>query len=777
MTTELLNAQNYGYLFIPETKLPKGKDEYWIRNLQAVTVIEEMTRRNLNDAEITVLKQNGCRSGNWNDVLVTDPFDPSLIWNSAFYGLVRLGKVQNKLLKHHDFCVPAGIRNSTIISCDIADDVSIQDCSHISHYIIGENCILSRVDELVTTNHAKFGNGIIKEGEEEDVRIWIDVMNEAGGRSILPFVKMMPADAYLWAAWRDDSALAEKLKEITQKTQSFLYCGEENVESAKAGIPSNQRGFYGTIGKRTVIKSCRIIKDTMIGEAAYIKGANKLKNLTILSCEDETSQIGEGVELVNGIAGYGCHIFYGAKAVRFVLGSRCSLKYGARLIHSVLGDNSTVSCCEILNNLVFPVHEQHHNNSFLIASLIEGMSNMAAGANVGSNHNSRSNDGEIRAGRGFWPGLSVTLKHNCRFASFCLIAKGNYPYELNIPLPFSLINNNVRRDRLEVMPAYFWIYNLYALERNSWKTVNRDRRLHKEQRIEAEYLAPDTTEEIINAIELLERWMAASGIKEAANLNAENSPEVYSTEPENSIINNNSHGFPLDDPEYELSSANETDILSVSGLERHSRKTVILKPRQALKAYRDMLFFYGMKTMLNYLEKHNKTVPENDMVKPRIKEWVNLGGQIVPAFRLDTLRDGIREGKIKTWEAIHAEYDTMANVYDNDRACHAWAVLAYVSGTADHTESSTHPLGTPEAFKTALEKTLQISNWITEQVYISRAKDFNDPFRSITYRNKAEMDNVAGKIENNSFIELAKENNRRFTERAEHLREKITALL
>ena len=45
----------------------------------------------------------------------------------------------------------------------------------------------------------------------------------------------------------------------------------------------NRRGYYGMIGDRTVIKNCRIIKDVNIGSDAYIKGANKLKNLTINS--------------------------------------------------------------------------------------------------------------------------------------------------------------------------------------------------------------------------------------------------------------------------------------------------------------------------------------------------------------------------------------------------------------------------------------------------------------------------------------------------------------
>src|SRR5215211_5818314 len=93
--------------------------------------------------------------------------------------------------------------------------------------------------------------------------------------------------------------------------------------------------------------------------------------------------------------------FYGVKAVRFFMASHSQLKYGARLINSYLGNNSTISCCEVLNSLIFPSHEQHHNNSFLCAALLNGQTNIAAGATIGSNHNSRGADGEMIAGRGF----------------------------------------------------------------------------------------------------------------------------------------------------------------------------------------------------------------------------------------------------------------------------------------------------------------------------------------------------------------------------------------
>ena len=135
---------------------------------------------------------------------------------------------------------------------------------------------------------------------------------------------------------------------------------------------------------------------------------------------------------------------------------------------------------------------------------------MAAGATIGSNHNSRSADGEIMAGRGFWPGLCVSLKHNSRFASFILLAKGDYPAELDIPIPFSLVSNDVSKDELVVMPAYWFLHNMYALARNSWKYIDRDRRIDKIQLLEYDYLAPDTIGEIVTALALLERFTGPS---------------------------------------------------------------------------------------------------------------------------------------------------------------------------------------------------------------------------------------------------------------------------
>ncbi|RZJ80271.1 MAG: DUF4954 family protein, partial [Chryseobacterium sp.] len=322
------SVKELGYNFVEEKYIPTGENEYYLRNSQQKTVIEY---RALSTAQLDTLVHNRNTSDNWNNILVAENFDASLVKNCKFYGLVRIGSLQPLYKEFHNLRLAVGLYNSTIISCDLGNNICIDNVNYLSHYIIAADVMIANVNELANTDNSKFGSGILKEGEDERVRTWIEVCNENGGRSILPFNGMLAGDAYMWSKYRDDDALLEKFKEFTEKQSD------------------RKRGHYGMIGERTVIKNCGIIKDVWIGTDAYLKGANKIKNVTINSDAERKSQIGEGCEMVNGIVGFGCRIFYGVKAVRFVMASHSQLKYGARLINSYLGNNSTISCCEVLN--------------------------------------------------------------------------------------------------------------------------------------------------------------------------------------------------------------------------------------------------------------------------------------------------------------------------------------------------------------------------------------------------------------------------------------------
>lgn len=675
-------VNNLGYNFIDKKFIPVGKDEYHLRYKHNKTGIEY---RKLSAHDIEALIKNRNTSDDWNKILVSENFNAELVRNCKFHGLVRIGKLEPYYLEFHNLRMPVGLYNSTIISSDIGNNVCIDNVTYLSHYIIGNEVMIANVNELATTDIAKFGNGILKDGEDEKTRVWMELCNEAGGRSVIPFNGMLAGDAWLWSKYRDDEELMRKFKEFTDERYGKL------------------RGYYGKIGDRTVIKNCKIIKDVWVGTDAYFKGANKLKNITVNSDENRTSQIGEGCELVNGIVGYGCRVFYGVKAVRFVLSSHSQLKYGARLINSYLGNNSTISCCEVLNSLIFPAHEQHHNNSFLCAAVVMGQSNMAAGATIGSNHNSRAADGEIVAGRGFWPGLCVSLKHNSKFASFTIIAKSDFPAELNIPIPFCLVSNDVANDKLIVMPGYWFMYNMYALARNEWKYIARDKRTEKIQRIEYDYLAPDTINELFDALKILEKLKCdAEG------------------------------------------------TANVSNWENTHRKTELHKVPQATLIFKELIRYYGTIQLLNHISQNKvkdfNTLKKSLSAKIQRSEWLNIGGQLIQKTEVEKLKRNIKNGKIKNWVELHDFYRQQGTAYETDKLNHAYTSLLEISGI-------TPKQFTPALFKQLLQKAVDTKEWMCKSIFDSRAKDYNSPFRKMVYDTNEEMNKVMGRLEDNSFIQ------------------------
>ncbi len=714
--------RDIGYGFVDPTFLPPDADEYHLRNLQNRSGINY---RKLTASEIEMLVRNNNSSDDWNHLLVSDAFNPDLVKNCKFFGLVRIGKLEPYFLEFHNLRMPVGLYNSTLISCDFGDNVVVDNVNFLSHYVIGNEVIIANVNELATTSAAKFGNGTVKDGEHENIRIWMEVCNENAGRKIIPFNGMLPGDAFMWAKYRNDDVLLSKFLEFTETKFD------------------KKRGYYGKIGDRTVIKNCRIIKDAWIGSDAYIKGANKIKNITISSSAEAYTQIGEGCELVNGIIGFGCKIFYGVKAVRFIMASHSQLKYGARLINSYLGNNSTISCCEVLNSLIFPFHEQHHNNSFLCAALVQGQSNMAAGATIGSNHNSRSADGELVAGRGFWPGLCVSLKHNSKFASFSIIAKGDYPAELDISIPFSLVSNDVHNNRLVLIPGYWFLYNLYALTRNEWKYSARDLRTEKTQRIEVNYLAPDCINEMFTALDII---CEATG--NAWYRSAEQVREVTRNEAtkKGKQLLNSKDGI-----------VNELEI-TVKGLENSDRKVVLLKVQRAYDAFIRMIRFYGIQKLIFHIA--GNTTPIRKIIQSlpftaKRNEWVNIGGQLIPTIEFDKFRKNINAGKVDGWDEVHAFYTSQGEKYDQAVFLHAFASLKEI----DRFKAEDF---TVDKLLSLLNEGVATMEFVNKEIYASRKKDYDNPFRKMVYENEEEMNCVLGSMEDNGFIDLKKHEARLF---------------
>jgi hypothetical protein len=588
--------------------------------------MSKATTRPLTPAEIEQLERQGNCAEDWSALRVAEPFCPECIRNSTFMGAVSLGSIERRRRTDGALALPEGIYGSTLADVVLGNHPTVHNVRMMSRYTVGDDVLLFNIDEMTAA-------------PEEPA--WLEPMNENGGRRIMPFAGMTIGDAYLWARYRGRKTLMQRLEQYTRT------------------LLDSPEGRYGRLGDSCVVKNTK-----------------SLHNIIVRSSADDPSRIDSCIALRDGVVGYGCTLEYGVIAARFLLGEHVHLEFGLRLNDTVVGDNSTLARCEVGNSIIFPAHEQHHNNSFLIAGLIMGQSNIAAGGTIGSNHNSRTADNELAAGRGFWPGLCCSFKHSSRFASYCLLAKADYPSELDITLPFALVNNNPAKDRLEVMPAYWWMYNMYAMNRNSKKFAKRDKRKVKAQNIEFDNLAPDTAEEMLHGMELLRQWMAAS-----------TDGTVYA-----------------------------------DGMEKGKRRTVVLKAKEGLQAYEEMLVYYAMKYLTAAT---GNALPSPALAKgARTKEWVNLGGQLVAKADMEQLIADVENGTLGSWDDINRRLDALWQAYPAQRDAHAYHVLCALEGTDSLDDARWQRL---------LDRYNAIQQYVDEQIRLSRHKDEVNPYRNMTY--------------------------------------------
>jgi hypothetical protein len=401
----------------------------------------------------------------------------------------------------------------------------------------------------------------------------------------------------------------------------------------------------------------------------------------------------------------------------------------------VLGDNSTVSCCEILNNLIYPFHEQHHNSSFLIATTVMGQSNIAAGATIGSNHNSRSPDGEIVAKRGFWPGLCSDFKHNSRFASFVLVSKGSYQYELDIPYPFALVApGNNGSQKITIIPAWWFMYDMFAITRNKDKFLKRDKRKKKIQLIETDPLAPDTMQEVMAALDRI-IGLTAGYLKATDNeyMEGKTSAEEQYQAAKDFLHQNPEAEFTLDD-----------------SICQKKYGAVIFKPVQAYKTYRKIVKYFATRTLMEFCQSLNQDMLTPDLVSrirklPLYTEWENAGGQIIPSEKIRELFDGIKNGAINNWNAVHQFYKLCDCAYEQYKVRYALYLLEQLYSRPIEEFSV-------DLYRNITDDVSIVAYDIYNASLKSREKDYTDYYRNMVYRSEKEMDEVIGPLEDNSFL-------------------------
>jgi hypothetical protein len=194
-----------------------------------------------------------------------------------------------------------------------------------------------------------------------------------------------------------------------------------------------------------------------------------------------------------------------------------------------------------------------------------------------------------------------------------------------------------------------------------------------------------------------------------------------------------------------------------------------------MAAYREMLLYYGVKTLIDFFtqnaaEGQGGSTNFQDFQASHPEKvsfaWENLGGQLVPEEKVRLLREAIRAGTYTSWAEIHQAYRDFQREYPLDKALNALQVLRFLQGGSEDTSVEI----TPAQWNSLLDEAARVRHYIEEQVYRTKRKDYQDPFRNITYRNEDERDAVLGKLEVNPFVRTAKEETTVFLARLETAR-------
>lgn len=436
--------------------------------------------RKLTSEEIDILQQNGCKCDDWNNISVTESFQPTHIKHTCFSGRITLGKLEKEFelaggLKKH-----ACINRAVIHNCEIGDNVVIENIqNYIANYIIEDECFIQNVDVILVDGETTFGNGVE-----------VNVLNETGGREVHIHDNLSAHFAYIYSLYRHRPKLISEMKKIIDG-----YCDKNRCD-------------MGTIGKGSFVLNVGYIKNVKMGPHTKITGAMKLKNGSINSNEEASVYIGRNVIAEDFIISSGSKIDGGCFITRCFVGQACHLDHGYSASDSLFFSNCQGENGEACAIFAGPFTVTHHKSTLLIAGMFSFM-NAGSGSNQ-SNHMYKL--GPIHQGiveRGARTTSDSYVLWPSKVGPFSLILGRHYKHADTSDFPFSYLIEKSNSSYLA--PAV----NLKSVGtvRDAQKWPKRDKRTDSNilDCINYNLLSPYTIQKVFAGIEILKHLQNTSG--------------------------------------------------------------------------------------------------------------------------------------------------------------------------------------------------------------------------------------------------------------------------
>ena len=539
--------------------------------------------------QIAVLEAQSCRCENWSEVTVAEDFNPKYVRNVNFSGQVRLGSFNKIFTLAGGIRKHSGIYHATLHNVIVGDDCMVEHIrNYIANYIIGDGSYIENVTDLITYGETSFGNGTK-----------VSVLNETGGREVAIHEHLSSHEAYITALYRHDQKLIDSINELVSKY----------VESSKS--------TFGVIGKNVEILDAMHIVNVKIGDSAKIKGASRLRNGSIVSCEEAPVNIGMNVIADDFIVESGSSITDGVTLTRCFVGQACVLGHGYSASDSLFFSNCQGENGEACALFAGPYTVTHHKSTLLIAGMFSFM-NAGSGSNQ-SNHMYKL--GPIHQGifeRGAKTTSDSYVLYPAKIGAFSLVMGRhvNNPDTSNLPFSYLIEQQGVTY----IIPGV----NLKSVGtvRDVRKWPSRDRRKdpHRLDHINFNHLSPFTVQKMFEGIRILEMLKEASGNRAdnyyykksiIRNASLHKGLKYYQT----GIIKFLGNSF--------ITRIQDADVSSDEGL------------RQALR--RDNPVGAG--------------------------HWLDISGLICPASEIEKLCDDLTEGKVRDIVELGSRFGQIASGY------------------------------------------------------------------------------------------------------------------
>lgn len=432
----------------------------------------------------------------------------------------------------------------------------------------------------------------------------VAVLNEAGGREVPLFNALSSQFAYLACVHRYRAELVGRLLEIGRR--------------AAAAAAKD----FGSVGDGAWIVGVPKIMDVDVGPSATIDSAQSLVNGTVLSHPDAATTIGEGVIAKDFIVAEGAQINGSAILAKTFVGQGC------RVGNQFSGENSLFFAnCEAFHGeacSVFagPYTVTHHKSTLLIGGIFSFF-NAGSGTNQ-SNHRYKlgpTHEGKLE--RGCKTGSFSYMMWPCRVGPFSVVL-GKHTRSFNTAdLPFSHLEAD-ETGRSELIPGHY-IATVGTL-RDGAKWPRRDRRTGPALRdvLCCEVFNPLTVGRMLRGADSLAR-LQNSVDRSVATVN--------------------------------VGGAEIKRVLLRMGAKRYTA---------AVERYLLEQIFHRLERTLSDRSIRLRDVFASDSAAAYSQEWLDVGGQLMPRDRLDSLCTEIVNGTIDTIDGLTHSLLQIRALYDED---------------------------------------------------------------------------------------------------------------